>query len=74
VFTIDGGPDGTTVTPGGTPDVVVDVSTLSTAWLGGVPWSTLAAAGWVEERTAGAVARADAMFASTPLPFPFTWF
>jgi predicted acetyltransferase len=74
VFTIDGGPDGASVAPGGTPDVVVDVSTLSTTWLGGVPWSTLAAAGWVEERTAGAVARADAMFASTPLPFPYTGF
>ncbi|HEY8217214.1 MAG TPA: GNAT family N-acetyltransferase [Acidimicrobiia bacterium] len=73
-FTIDGGPDGASVKAAGTPDLVVDVSTLSTAWLGGIPWSTLAAAGWVEERGAGAVARADAMFASTPLPFPFTWF
>jgi hypothetical protein len=62
------------VTRGGTTDLAVDVSTLSAAWLGGVPWSTLAAAGWVEERTPGAVARADAMFASTPQPFPFTWF
>lgn len=73
-FTIEGGPDGASVTPGGAPDLAVDVSTLSAAWLGGVPWTTLAEAGWVDERTAGSVARADAMFASTPLPFPFTWF
>jgi predicted acetyltransferase len=73
-FTLEGGPDGATVTPGGRPDLHVDVSTLSAAWLGGVPWSTLAAAGWVDERAAGAVARADQMFASTPLPYPFTWF
>jgi predicted acetyltransferase len=73
-FTVEGGPDGATVTRRGTADLAVDVSTLSAAWLGGVPWSTLAAAGWVEERTPGAVARADAMFASAPQPFPFTWF
>jgi predicted acetyltransferase len=74
VFTVDGGPDGASVTTGGTADVACDVATLSAAWLGGVPFTTLAAAGWVDEHTPGALARADAMFASTPLPFPFTWF
>ena len=74
VFTVDGGPDGATVTTGGTADLACDVATLSAAWLGGVPFTTLAAAGWVDEHTSGALARADAMFASTPLPFPFTWF
>jgi predicted acetyltransferase len=73
-FTVEAGADGATVRAGGAADLTVDVSTLSAAWLGGLPWSTLAAAGLVEEHAAGAVARADAMFASTPLPFPFTWF
>jgi predicted acetyltransferase len=73
-FTVEGAADGAAVHAGGTPDLTVDVSTLSAAWLGGLRWSTLAAAGLVQEHTAGAVARADAMFASTPAPFPFTWF
>jgi predicted acetyltransferase len=73
-FTLEGGTDRAVVSSGGRVDLAVDVSTLSAAWLGGVPWSTLAAAGWVDERTSGAVALADAMFASTPLPFPYTWF
>ena len=42
---------------------------LASAYLGGVTVHELAAAGHVEERTPGAVARADAMF-RTPLP-PF---
>lgn len=73
-FTLEGGPDAATVTPGSKADLACDVSVLSTAWLGGVRWSELAAGGRIEERTAGAVARADAMFASAPLPFPFTDF
>jgi predicted acetyltransferase len=74
VFTVDGGPDGVSITTGGSADLTCDVATLSAAWLGGVSFTTLAAAGWVDEHTPGALARADAMFASTPLPFPFTWF
>jgi len=75
VFTVEGGPDGANVSrTGGDADLSCDVAVLSTAWLGGVRWSELAAAGAVEERTPGALARADAMFASTPLPYPFTWF
>jgi predicted acetyltransferase len=73
-FTIDAGPDGATVARGGTPELACDVATLSAAWLGGLPFTTLAAAGWIDEHTPGALARADAMFASTPLPYPFTWF
>jgi predicted acetyltransferase len=74
VFTVEGGPDGAAVTRGGEPDLAGDVSALSAAWLGGVACSTLAAAGLLEERTAGAVRRADQFFASEPQPFPFTWF
>ena len=75
VFAIEGGPDGASVAAStDAPDLTCDVSTLSTVWLGGVRWSTQAAAGWVEEQTPGALTTADAMFASTPMPFPFTWF
>jgi predicted acetyltransferase len=75
VFAIEGGPGGASVAAtGDAPDLTCDVSALSTAWLGGVRWSVLASAGWVREHTAGALTTADAMFASTPMPFPFTWF
>lgn len=75
VFRVEGGPDGAVVSrTGDAPDLSCDVAALSTTWLGGVRWSTLAAAGRVEERTTGALATADAMFASSPLPFGFTWF
>ena len=74
-FLVDGGPDGASVQrTTQRADLECDVATLSAAWLGGVRWSTLAAAGLVVERSAGALATADAMFASTPLPFPYTWF
>jgi predicted acetyltransferase len=74
VFTLEAGRDGAAVRDGGTPDLECDVSALSAAWLGGVRFSTLAAAGLVEARTDGALTRADRLFACDPLPFPFTWF
>lgn len=74
-FALEGGPDAATcASTGATTDLACDVSTLSAAWLGGVRWSELARAGLVEEWSTGALARADAMFASTPLPFAYTWF
>ena len=51
------------------PDLVLSAADLGSAYLGGVDVYTLAAAGRIEERTAGAIARADALF-RTPLP-PF---
>jgi predicted acetyltransferase len=51
------------------PDLVLSAADLASAYLGGVDVFALAAAGRVEERTTGAVARADALF-RTPLP-PF---
>ncbi len=72
--TLDGGPDGATARRGGDADLACGISALSAAWLGGVRWTTLAAAGLVDENRPGAIARADAMFASDPLPHPFTWF
>jgi predicted acetyltransferase len=75
VFAIEGGPDGASVAPThDAPDLTCEVTTLSTAWLGAVRWSVLASAGWVDEHTPGALATADAMFASAPLPSAFTWF
>lgn len=73
-FRLDAGPDGAAAASGGTPDLTCGPSALAAAWLGGVRWTTLAAAGLVDEDTVGALARADALFATEPLPYPFTWF
>ena len=74
-FAVEGGPDGAEVSSTkDEPDLSCGIAAASAAWLGGVRWSDLARAGLVEEHTDGALARADAMFASSPLPFPFTWF
>jgi predicted acetyltransferase len=75
VFAVEGGPDGAEVTrTNDAPDLSCTIDTASAAWLGGVRWSHLAAAGRVKEHTDGTLATADAMFASTPLPTAFTWF
>jgi predicted acetyltransferase len=50
-------------------DLALDIESLGAAYLGGVRFSTLAAAGLVTELTPAALARADAMFTSTPDPF-----
>ncbi len=74
-FALDAGPEGASVHPvTSEPDLVLDVATLSAAWLGGVRFSTLARAGRVEELAAGATVRADAMFVSSPEPAALTWF
>jgi predicted acetyltransferase len=74
-FRLQAGPDGATVSrTRATPDLALEVPELGAAFLGGVRFSTLARAGLVEERTAGALARADALFATEPLPFAYTWF
>jgi predicted acetyltransferase len=57
-----------------TPDLVLEMSTLGAAYLGGVNFTTLAAAGRVRELTPGAVAQADAMFSYGSLPFCATEF
>lgn len=51
-----------------TADLVTDVGGLSAAYMGGTAWYELAIAGRVVEQTAGAVAAADGLFASRPLP------
>jgi predicted acetyltransferase len=71
VYRLEGGPDGASCTPAGgstEADLRLPVEALAAAYLGGVSFSTLAAAG----RCAGApdaLLRADAMFRSVPHPF-----
>lgn len=74
-FRLDGGPQGATCVadPAATPDVTTTVEALGSVYLGGVRWSTLAAAGQVSG-SGDALRRADAMFQSTPLPFCNTGF
>ena len=46
------------------------LSQLGSIYLGGVRAEQLAAAGAIEEHTAGAIGRIDALFASYPSPQP----
>lgn len=55
-------------------DVVVDVADLGAAYLGAFRLSDLARAGRVEELAAGALRRADALFASDRAPWCATMF
>ncbi|MGH9050251.1 MAG: GNAT family N-acetyltransferase [Acidimicrobiia bacterium] len=74
-FVLDAGPDGADAAPtDADPDLVLAVADLGAAYLGDVTFSTLARAGLVEERTPGALARADAMFRTDAAPFAMTWF
>jgi predicted acetyltransferase len=56
------------------PDLVCPVQTLGACVLGGNPWSELAPAALVEERTPGAIARADAMFSWAPVAAMTSYF
>ncbi len=55
-------------------DLALGVADLGAALLGGVRFSTLAAAGRVEERSPGALTRADALFAAEAVPYSGTPF
>ncbi len=60
---LDGGPEGARCAPSNAaPDLVLTTTDLAACYLGGTRPSALARAGRVEERTPGALARADAMF------------
>ena len=50
------------------------IADLGAAYLGGVSFAALAAAGRVTEQRAGALARADHLFAHHPLPWCGTFF
>jgi len=72
---VDGGPEGATCAPtDAVPDLALGAPDLGAIYLGGVAPSTLAAAGRVQERTAGALARADRFFTVHPLPWCTTHF
>ena len=58
----------------GDADLVADISVLSAAYLGGTGWHTLASAGNVDVRNDKAIAIADNLFASRPLPFSGSFF
>ncbi|HEY3672479.1 MAG TPA: GNAT family N-acetyltransferase [Acidimicrobiia bacterium] len=72
---IDGGPDGATCTrTDRAADLALSAADLGALYLGGVPVSTLAAAGRVRELTTGAVARGDRAFLTHPSPWCTTHF
>ncbi|MFI5954670.1 GNAT family N-acetyltransferase [Cryptosporangium sp. NPDC051539] len=56
------------------PQLTVDVSALGAAYLGGVRWRDLAAAGRVEVHDAAALAVAETLFAGDAAPFCGTFF
>jgi predicted acetyltransferase len=56
------------------PDLVLDVDALGTAYLGGVSFTTLAAAGRIAGASRNALATADAMFSTGIAPYCSTMF
>jgi predicted acetyltransferase len=63
-FELEGSSEGGTCrASSSSPDLVLAVSALASAYLGTVNFSTLSQAGLVDERTPGALLRADRMFA-----------
>lgn len=74
-FRLVGGPEGAECGPSADePDLSLAIEDLGAVYLGGVAPSTLAAAGRITQQRAGALATADAMFASHPAPFCRTHF
>jgi predicted acetyltransferase len=76
-WVLEAGPDGATCEPasnGAGADLVLSAADLGAAYLGGTRLGTLARAGRVEERTPGALARADLLFSSDVEPFCRTHF
>lgn len=72
---VDGGPDGATCTrTDRAADLTLSAADLGALYLGGVPVSTLAAAGRVHERTTGAVSRGDRFLLVHPSPWCTTHF
>jgi predicted acetyltransferase len=72
---VDGGPHGATCTrTDRAADLALSAPDLGALYLGGVPVSTLAAAGRVRELTTGAVARGDRAFLAHPSPWCTTHF
>jgi len=69
-YALDGGPDGATCARSDDEaDLSVAADALGAVYLGGVRFGTLRQVGRVEERSEGAVRRADAMFGWDPQPW-----
>ena len=69
-FALEGGPAGAScVASDESPDLVLPAGSLAAAYLGNARFSTLARAARVEERRPGALAVADAMFATERAPW-----
>lgn len=67
---LSGAPAGADCKPnGGTPDLALDAADLAAVYLGGNRFRVLFEAGRVEELRPGAIARADAMFATDRAPW-----
>lgn len=74
-YMLEGGPTGAQCRmTDAAADITLDVVDLGAAYLGGVRFTTLARAGRVVEQTSNALARADAMFLSEPVPWCATPF
>ena len=70
VYHLTGGPSGAICRPTTkSPNLVLSVDDLAVPYLGGSPFTPLARASRVEERTPGALPRADAMFATQLKPW-----
>ena len=69
-YEMEGGQDGAVCSASdATPDIVLSSTDLATTYLGTARFTTLSHAGRVEERTQGALLRADAMFATELAPW-----
>lgn len=74
-YELEGSPDGARCKRStANPDLALTVAELGSAYLGGMSLTALAGAGRVEERTAGALRRADLMFGSDEPPWCSTDF
>jgi predicted acetyltransferase len=69
-YELEAGPGGATCRKtDADPDLSFDMNVLSSAYLGGATFRTLHRAGRIDEHNAGAVERADAMFATAVAPW-----
>jgi predicted acetyltransferase len=67
---LDGGPDGATCTPtDASADLTLSATELGSAYLGGTRLTHMAAAGYVDEHTPGALDLADRMFTGRVAPW-----
>jgi predicted acetyltransferase len=74
-YELDAGPDGARCRrTNAAPDLHLSVAELGSLYLGGVSVASLAAAGRIQESSAGAVARADLVFGSDDPPWCSTDF